>query len=200
MFGSPEVSYHQTYSARDWLSILRTLYPTQNLQRKHRTDSQMTTEIIPLQTTRKENNWNTEEALARAAVNLETERIEESNPWCLWWWWWWLKKFKIYIQTLKTLLHVWIIRSSSGSTYCSLLKLYIKTIIDVLRYLNLVMWLCKYIYIYIYITLLRNNMCSLRMIVWSKCCRRVLSVLMQILDFFNIISKCISWCLLVCSN
>jgi len=43
MFGGPEVSYHQTYSARDWLSILRTPYPTQNLQRKHRTDSQMTT-------------------------------------------------------------------------------------------------------------------------------------------------------------
>jgi len=34
MFGGPEVSYHQTYSARDWLSILRTPYPTQNLQRK----------------------------------------------------------------------------------------------------------------------------------------------------------------------
>jgi len=58
MFGGPEVSYHQTYSARDWLSTLRTPYPTQNLQRKHRT------EIIPLQTTRKENNWKTEEALA----------------------------------------------------------------------------------------------------------------------------------------
>jgi len=43
MFGGPEVSYHQTYSARDWLSILRTPYPTQNLQRKHRTDSQMPT-------------------------------------------------------------------------------------------------------------------------------------------------------------
>jgi len=43
MFGDPEVSYHQTYSARDWLSILRTPYPTQNLQRKHKTDSQMTT-------------------------------------------------------------------------------------------------------------------------------------------------------------
>jgi len=43
MFGGPEISYHQTYSARDWLSILRTAYPTQNLQRKHRTDSQMTT-------------------------------------------------------------------------------------------------------------------------------------------------------------
>jgi hypothetical protein len=42
MFGDPEVSYHQTYLARDWLSILRTPYPTQNLQRKHRTDSQMT--------------------------------------------------------------------------------------------------------------------------------------------------------------
>jgi len=52
MFGGPEFSYHHTYSARDWLSILRTPYwlsilrtpyPTQNLQRKHRTDSQMTT-------------------------------------------------------------------------------------------------------------------------------------------------------------
>jgi len=36
MFGSPEVSFHQVYSVRDWLSILRTPYPTQNLQRKHR--------------------------------------------------------------------------------------------------------------------------------------------------------------------
>jgi len=88
MFGGPEVSYHQTYSARDWLSILRTPYPTQNLQRKHRTDSQIAKnatklnpfEIIPLQTTRKENNWKTEEALARAAVTLETERIKGSNP------------------------------------------------------------------------------------------------------------------------
>ena len=37
-------------------------------------------EIIPLQTTRKENNWKTEETLARAAVTLETERIKGSNP------------------------------------------------------------------------------------------------------------------------
>jgi hypothetical protein len=29
--------------------------------------------IIPLQTTRKENNWKTEEALARANVTVETE-------------------------------------------------------------------------------------------------------------------------------
>ena len=36
MFGGPEVSYQQTYSARDWLFILRTPYPTQNLQRKYR--------------------------------------------------------------------------------------------------------------------------------------------------------------------
>jgi len=43
MFGGPEFSYYHTYSARDWLSILRTPYPIQNLQRKHRTDSQMTT-------------------------------------------------------------------------------------------------------------------------------------------------------------
>ena len=43
-------------------------------------------EIIPLQTTRKEKNWKTKEALARAAVTLETERIKGSNPWRLWWW------------------------------------------------------------------------------------------------------------------
>ena len=34
-----------------------------------------------------------------------------------------LKKFKIYIKTLKTLLHVSITISSSGSIHCSLLKL-----------------------------------------------------------------------------
>ena len=33
-------------------------------------------EIIPLQTTRKENNWKTEETLARRIVTLETERIK----------------------------------------------------------------------------------------------------------------------------
>jgi hypothetical protein len=43
MFGGPEVSYHQTHSATDWLSILRTPYTTQNLQRKRRTDLHMTT-------------------------------------------------------------------------------------------------------------------------------------------------------------
>jgi len=43
MFGGPEVSYHQTHSARDWLSILRTPYTTQNLQRKRRTEKQTTT-------------------------------------------------------------------------------------------------------------------------------------------------------------
>jgi hypothetical protein len=37
MFGNPEVSYHQTYLAKNWLSILRTSYPTQNLQRKYST-------------------------------------------------------------------------------------------------------------------------------------------------------------------
>ena len=42
-------------------------------------------EIIPLQTTRKENSWKTVEALARAAATVETERIIGSNHWCLWW-------------------------------------------------------------------------------------------------------------------
>jgi hypothetical protein len=37
-------------------------------------------EVIPLQTARKENNGKTEEALARAAVTVETERIEGSSP------------------------------------------------------------------------------------------------------------------------
>jgi hypothetical protein len=36
--------------------------------------------IIPLQSTRKENNWETEETLARAAVKLETERAKWPNP------------------------------------------------------------------------------------------------------------------------
>ena len=40
-------------------------------------------EIIPLQTTRKENSGKTEEALARAAETLETEQIKGSNPFCL---------------------------------------------------------------------------------------------------------------------
>ena len=79
MFGGPEVSYHQTYSAWDWLSILRTPYPTQNLQRKHRTDSQMTTKARTRTMNPGLNKWKTEEALARAAVNLETERIKGSN-------------------------------------------------------------------------------------------------------------------------
>jgi hypothetical protein len=36
--------------------------------------------IIPLQTIRKENNWETTETLAGAFVTLETERIKGSNP------------------------------------------------------------------------------------------------------------------------
>jgi len=37
-------------------------------------------EIISLHTSRKENNWKTDETMARAVVTLETERIEGSNP------------------------------------------------------------------------------------------------------------------------
>jgi hypothetical protein len=43
----------------------------------HKTES---FKIIPLQTTRKENNLKTEETLAGAVVTLETERITGSNP------------------------------------------------------------------------------------------------------------------------
>jgi hypothetical protein len=54
---------------RNWLSHLQKNATKPNLF-----------EIIPLQTTRKENNWKTEEALARASVTVETERIKGSNP------------------------------------------------------------------------------------------------------------------------
>jgi hypothetical protein len=36
--------------------------------------------IIPLQSTRKENKWNTEETLAGVVVTVETERFKGSNP------------------------------------------------------------------------------------------------------------------------
>jgi hypothetical protein len=39
--------------------------------------------IIPLQPTRKENNWETEETMERATVTLETERAKWPNPRCL---------------------------------------------------------------------------------------------------------------------
>jgi len=65
-------------------------------------------EIIPLQTTRKENNCKTKEALAQAAVTLETERIKGSNPWCLWWWWWWfiyMRRFGVYSGWIMCTCH-----------------------------------------------------------------------------------------------
>jgi len=42
--------------------------------------------IAPLQTTKKEKNWKSEEALSRTAVPVETERIKGSNILCLWRW------------------------------------------------------------------------------------------------------------------
>jgi hypothetical protein len=49
-------------------------------------------------------------------------------------------KPKIYIKTLKTLLHVSITRSSSGSIYCSLLKLYFKN--NSVIYFVMLTWCC----------------------------------------------------------
>jgi len=37
-------------------------------------------EIISLQTTRKKNNWKTEETLAETVATLDTERIKGCNP------------------------------------------------------------------------------------------------------------------------
>jgi hypothetical protein len=48
---------------------------------QHSTLAKTQNKIPPsLQTTRKKNNWKTEETLAKAVVTLETERIKESNP------------------------------------------------------------------------------------------------------------------------
>ena len=94
-----------------------------------------TFDIIPLQTTRKENNWKTEEALVRAAVTVETERIKGSNPWCLWWWsWWWWCFMLLKTRRLKSLIILFIIKLSktimllriSGSPVCSL---YIQSVV-----------------------------------------------------------------------
>ena len=77
-------------------------------------------EIIPLQTTRKENIWKTEEALARAAVTVVTERIEWSNPWCLWWWTLtWHSIFQLLREALlniRALRDVILCRVGNGST------------------------------------------------------------------------------------
>ena len=60
--------------------------------------------IIPLQSTRKENNRETKETLARAAVTLEKEWAKWPNPWCLWWWWWWWYKNVIFFALALMLL------------------------------------------------------------------------------------------------
>ena len=54
---------------RNWLSHLQRMSQNRNPLKSYH-----------LQTTRKENNWKTEEALVRATVTLETERIKGSNP------------------------------------------------------------------------------------------------------------------------
>ena len=54
---------------RNWLSLLQRML-----------QNRIPLKIIPLQTTRKENKWKTEEVLERAVVTVETERIKGSNP------------------------------------------------------------------------------------------------------------------------
>ena len=76
-------------------------------------------EIISLQTTRKENNWKTEETLARAVVTLETERIKGSIPWCLWWWY-----IYIYICVCVCVC----VRLRSTPPYAMLMQVYLQPI------------------------------------------------------------------------
>ena len=108
------------------------------------------------------------------------------------------KKSKIYIKTLKTLQHVSIIWSSSGSILCSLLKLQFKTFSELLFYVNLVMWqhvmfLCvsHTVFRMSLVMVVRHMLCSVRLTlhgIWQsmlpeddhmiETCRSVLSVLM----------------------
>jgi hypothetical protein len=72
---------------------------------------------------------------------------------------------KIQIKTFKTLLHVSILRSFSGSIHFSLLKLYIKTISELLHYHIPVMWqhvVCLYV---------RNTLCRERETCYGSCGR-----------------------------
>jgi len=55
---------------------------------------------MQLQTTRKENNWKTEEALARAAVTLERERMFMMIMYTVWY----VDKYKI---TFKLIINHW---------------------------------------------------------------------------------------------
>ena len=57
-------------------------------------------EIIPLQTARKENNWKTEETLAKTVVTLETERIKL------------VQSLMIMIMIIMILLQQYIVRRS----------------------------------------------------------------------------------------
>jgi len=90
------------------------------------------------------------------------------------------------------LLHVSIIRSPSGSIFCSLLKLQFKTLSDLLCYINLVLW--QHVMCCVCCTLFswdRLSMCFLCCIAWDfnkeqrmvpeddctiKTCRNILSV------------------------
>ena len=86
----------------------------------------------------------------------------------------------IYIKTLKTLLHVTIIRSSSGIKLCSLLKSQFKTFSDLLRYINLVLW--QHVVCYVWVGSLCNFSKEQSMLPdddrMIETCRGVLSVLM----------------------
>jgi hypothetical protein len=76
---------------------------------------------------------------------------------------------KIRIKTIKTLLHVSILRSSSRSINCSLLKLYIKTVSKLLRYINPVLWQ-RVVCLYVRSTLCRERIlvCILEFIILYK--------------------------------
>jgi hypothetical protein len=67
-----------------------------------------------------------------------------------------IMKSKIHIKTFKTFLHVSIHTSPSGSIHCSLLKLYIKTISELLPYINSVM--CKINYLNVFIIIYIINL------------------------------------------
>jgi hypothetical protein len=94
---------------------------------------------------------------------------------------------KIHIKTFKMLLHVSILRSSSGSIHCSLLNLYSKTISELLRYINPVMWQ-HVVCLYVRSTLCRERRCALQLTVcWPAANRQSTA---KVLHMYKHMTRC----------